>query len=102
MQLRIPSMNASKKPVLYVEPNCSCCREVLAFFDTQGVDLEVRDISASERNMKAMISVSGQTKAPTFEYEDFIVSDFKIDEFLAELREFPEIGKQIGIGNEQS
>ena len=95
-------MNALKKPVLYIEPNCPRCREVLAFFDTQGVDLEVLDISASDRNMNAMVSVSGQTKVPTFEYEDFIVSNFKIDEFLAELREFPEVGQQIGIGNDQS
>lgn len=95
-------INNSSRPVLYIEPNSSCCREVLAFFDTQGVDIEVRDVSDSDKNMKAMISASGQTKTPTFEYEDFVVADFKIDEFLAELREFPEVGQQIGIGNDQS
>ena len=89
-----------KKPVLYVESNSSCCREVLTFFDTQGVDLEVRNVSESDSNMNAMVSVSGQTKTPTFEYGDFIVADFKIDEFLAELSEFPEVKQQIGIGND--
>lgn len=95
-------MKSLKKPILYVEPNCPCCRQVLTFFNTQGVDLEVCDISTNEKNMTAMVSVSGQTKAPTFEYEDFVIADFKIDEFLAELREFPEIGKRIGVGNDQS
>jgi len=94
-------MNEIKKPILYVVSNCPFCREVLAFFDTQGVDLVVRDVSASEQDMKEMVAVSGQTKAPTFEYEDFVVADFKVDEFLADLREFPEIGKRIGIGYDQ-
>ena len=95
-------MSRIKKPILYVKPDCPSCREVLTFFNTQGVDLEILDISDNERNMNAMVSVSGQTKAPTFEFEEFIVADFNIDEFLAELREFPEVGQQIGIGNDQS
>lgn len=94
-------MKTLKKPILYVEANCPRCREVLAFFDSQGVDFEVLDISANNRNMAAMVSVSEQAKVPTFEYEDLIVSDFSIDEFLAELREFPEIGQQLGINNDQ-
>ena len=52
--------------------------------------------------MDALVSVSEQTKVPTFEYEDLIVVDFSIDEFLAELREFPEIGQRIGIDGNQS
>ncbi|MGK0309926.1 MAG: glutaredoxin [Lentimonas sp.] len=95
-------MKVPKKPVLYVKANCSRCREVLSFFDSQGVDFEVLDVSANKRNMDAMVSVSKQTEVPTFEYEDFIVAKFSIDEFLAELREFPEISQQIGIGNDAS
>jgi hypothetical protein len=41
--------------------------------------------------------LSGQTKTPTFEYEDFMVADFDVDEFLAELSEFPEIRQKLGI-----
>lgn len=95
-------MSNIKRPILYIESNCPKCREALAFFDNQGVDLDVRDVLINKKNMDAMISVSEQTKAPTFEYEEFVVSDFKVDEFLAELREFPEVGRQIGIGNDQS
>ena len=83
-----------------MEANCPCCREALAFFSSQGVDLEIRDISANETDMNAMVSISGQTKAPTFEYEDFVVADFTVDEFFAELSEFPEMGQRLGIKND--
>lgn len=95
-------MNDSKRPILYVESNCPFCREVLTFFNNEGVDIDIRDVSKDDTNMNSMVSVSGQTKAPTFEHGEFVVADFKIDEFLAELREFPEIGQQLGIGNDQS
>lgn len=93
-------MKTSKKPILYVEANCPCCREALAFFSSQGVDLEIRDVSANETDMNAMVSISGQTKTPTFEYEDFVVADFTVDEFFAELSEFPEIVQRLGIKND--
>ena len=38
-----------------------------------------------------MIQISGQKKVPTFQYEDFIVADFSVDEFLTELNKFPQI-----------
>ena len=95
-------MKISKKPILYVEADCPRCREVLSFFNSQGVEFDVLDVSASKKNMDAMVSVSKQTKVPTFEYEDLVVSDFSIDELLAELREFPEIGQRLGIDDDQS
>ncbi len=94
-------MSRIKKPILYIKPDCPNCREVLTFFNTQGVDLEICDVSNNKQNMSSMVSVSRQTKVPTFEYEEFIVADFNIDEFLAELREFPEVGQRIGIGDDQ-
>ena len=95
------SMKVLSKPILYVEENCPRCREVRAFLNSQGVDFEIVDVSDSNGNMDAMISISEQTKVPTFEYEDLVVADFAIDEFLAELREFPEIRQRLGIDNNQ-
>ena len=77
--------------------DCPRCREALAFFDSQGVDLDIRDVSTSEKDMDAMVSCSGQTNAPAFEYDDFIAADFSVDEFLAELDNFPEIRQKLGI-----
>lgn len=90
-------MSPINKPILYIKTGCPWCREALSFFNTQGVDLDIRDVSANSKDMDAMVSISGQTKAPTFEYEDFIVADFSVDEFLAELNEFPEVRHYLGI-----
>lgn len=49
-----------------------------------------------------MVSLSGQTKTPTFEFEDFVVADFSVDEFLAELNEFPEVRQKLGIHDDEN
>jgi glutaredoxin 3 len=90
-------MSHINKPILYIKTGCPWCREALSFFNTQGVDLDIRDVSENSKDMDAMVSISGQTKAPTFEYEDFVVADFSVDEFLAELNEFPEVRQNLGI-----
>ncbi|MEN8744449.1 MAG: glutaredoxin family protein [Lentimonas sp.] len=90
-------MSQKNIPILYIKSGCPWCREALTFFNTQGVDLDVRDVLQSSKDMDAMVALSGQTKTPTFEYEDFSVADFSVDEFVAELSEFPEIQHELGI-----
>lgn len=60
----------------------------------------MRDVNANPKDMDAMLALSGQTKTPTFEFEDFMVADFDVDEFLAELDEFPEIRQKLGISDD--
>ncbi len=95
-------MSAVSKPILYIKSGCPWCREALSFFNEHGVDLDVRDVNRNQKDMDAMVSISGQTKTPTFEYDDFIVADFDVDEFLAELNEFPEIRQKLGIGDDEN
>ncbi|HAV11997.1 MAG TPA: NrdH-redoxin [Opitutae bacterium] len=90
-------MNRTATPILYIKSGCPWCREALSYFNSQGVDLDVRDVLQSPKDMDAMVALSGQTKTPTFEFEDFMVADFSVDEFLAELSEFPEVQHQLGI-----
>ncbi|MGJ8640249.1 MAG: glutaredoxin family protein [Opitutaceae bacterium] len=92
-------MSRKTTPILYIKSGCPWCREALSFFNAQGVDLDVRDVLQSPKDMDAMVALSGQTKTPTFEYEDFMVADFSVDEFLAEVTEFPEIQHQLGISD---
>ena len=89
-------------PILYIKAGCTWCREALAYFNSQGVELDVRDVNSNPKDMDAMVAISGQTKAPTFEYEDFIVADFSVDEFLAELNEFPEVRQKLGISDNEN
>ncbi|MGB0264398.1 MAG: glutaredoxin family protein [Opitutales bacterium] len=92
-------MNRTQKPILYVKSGCPWCREALSYFNSQGVDLDVRNVSKDPKEMDAMVSISGQTLAPTFEYDDFVVADFSVDEFLAELNDFPEVRKKLGLAD---
>lgn len=84
-------------PILYIKAGCPWCHEALSFFNSEGVELDVRDVNTNPKDMDAMVAISGQTKAPTFEYEDFIVADFSVDEFLAELNDFPEVRHNLGL-----
>ncbi len=93
-------MNKNKLPILYIKSGCPWCREALSFFNGQGVQVQVRDVNANPKDMDAMLALSGQTKTPTFEYEDFMVADFDVDEFLAELSKFPEISQKLGISED--
>lgn len=86
-------------PILYVKSGCPWCREALAYFNGQGVELDVRDVTTNPKDMDAMVNISGQTKAPTFEYEDFVVADFSVDEFLAELNDFPQVRHNLGLSD---
>lgn len=93
-------MSRKNTPILYIKSGCPWCREALSFFNSQGVDIDIRDVLENPKDMDAMVALSGQTKTPTFEYEDFVVADFAIDEFLAELDEFPEVRHQLGIASD--
>jgi glutaredoxin len=94
-------MSHSKiRPILYVKYGCPWCRDALTYFDGQGVELDVRDVNTNPQDMSAMVSVSGQTKAPTFVYKDCIVADFSVDEFINELNDFPHVRHDLALSEE--
>ena len=86
-----------KVPILYIKEGCPWCREAIAYLQQHGVDYEIRDVRLSKQNMNRMLEVSHQTKTPTLEYEDFVVADFSVDEFIDALAEHPEIRRELGI-----
>ncbi|NBD37483.1 MAG: glutaredoxin family protein [Verrucomicrobia bacterium] len=88
-------------PILYIKPGCPWCREALSFFSQHGVEVEVRDVNADSRNLQRMIEASGQTLTPTFEFGEFIVADFSVEEFQDELSQVPEVAQQLGFGESE-
>lgn len=48
-----------------------------------------------------MIEISGQSLTPTFEWDDFIVADFSVDEFKDALEQVPEYKKRLGLGDKE-
>ena len=95
-------MDKNKLPILYIKSGCPWCDEALSFFNAQGVQVEIRDVNANPKDMDAMFTLSGQTKTPTFEYKDFMVADFDVNEFLVEIRKFPDISQKLGIGDNKN
>jgi glutaredoxin 3 len=89
------------KPILYIKSGCPWCEEALIFFETHGIDLEIKDVLVDRDAMRRMVDVSGQTKAPTFEFEDFVVADFSVDEFRSELEQVPEIQLALGLADDE-
>lgn len=89
------------RPILYIKRGCPWCREALAFFSQHGVEVDVKDVTASHASMQRMVEVSGQSLAPTFEFGEFVVADFSVDELLSELEQVPEIKKALGFGDEE-
>ena len=85
------------KPILYIKSGCPFCREALGFFSEQGIDIEVMDVNESASAYQRMIGVSDQTKTPTFELGDFVVSDFDVEEFVDELDQRPDIKDELGL-----
>ena len=84
-------------PILYIKSGCPWCHEALNFFSAQGIDLDIRDVNKSAKYMSDMVALTAQTKTPTFSYDDFVVSDFDIKEFLAALKKSPKIHERLGF-----
>ncbi|MFW6354069.1 MAG: glutaredoxin family protein [Verrucomicrobiota bacterium] len=94
-------MTTKRTPLLYIKPGCPWCREAVSFFSQHGVEVEIRDVLSSKANMQRMIEISGQSKTPTFEFGEFIVADFDIQEFLDELEQVPEVKQRLGFGDSE-
>ncbi len=89
-----------ERPILYVKRGCPWCQDALAFFSRKGVEVEIRDVSASPAHMQRLIEVSGQSLCPTLEYGEFIVPDFSVNELLDELDQVPDIKRDLGLDDD--
>ena len=91
----------NKLPNLYIKKGCPWCREAMTYFSQHGVEVNVLDVNKGPKNMQRMLEISEQALTPTFEYGEFVVADFSVDEFLDELERTPEIKLRLGIGDEE-
>ncbi len=73
----------------------------MTFFSQHGVEVSIRDVTRSKRDMQRMVEVSGQSLTPTFEFDEFVVADFSVEEFLDEIEQVPEMKRQLGFGDEE-
>ncbi len=77
---------AESTPILYVKSGCSYCQEAMQFLDEHGIDYEMKEVLSDARAFEEMQSKSGQTKAPTLDWNGKVLADFGVDELTPFLR----------------
>ena len=80
------AMQADNLPVLYVKTGCPWCHEVIEFMDGHGVGYRQMNVSDDRSAMEEMQRKSGQTRAPTLDWNGKILADFGVDELVPFLR----------------
>ena len=72
---------------LYVKTGCPWCVEAEAILERHGISYDRVDVLRDKKAFQYMREISGQSKAPTLEWEESILSDFgpeELNEFLRE------------------
>ncbi len=73
-------------PILYVKTGCPWCDEVLDYFETHKLPYRKVTVSGNREAMQEMTDLSGQSKAPTMDWDGEVLADFGVDELIPFLR----------------
>ena len=73
-------------PILYTKQGCPWCHEAVEFLDEHGIGYRLKDVTADSSAFDEMRRISGQSKAPTLEWNGKILADFGTEELVAFLR----------------
>ena len=74
------------KPILYVKTGCPWCDEVIDYLDARRIAYQKITVSGNREAMQEMIDFSGQSKAPTMDWDGEVLADFGVDELIPSLR----------------
>jgi len=73
-------------PVLYIKPGCPWCDDVVAWLDQRKIEVETIVVSGNREAMAEMVSLSGQSKAPTLDWHGDVLADFGVEELVPFLK----------------
>ena len=73
-------------PKLYIKPGCPWCDEVVDYLDKKKIEVETVVVSGNREKMQEMIDLSGQSKAPTMDWDGEVLADFGVDELVPFLK----------------
>ncbi len=79
------SMN-TVTPTIFIKPGCPWCDEVIEYFDEHNLPYKAVSVSGNRDAMEEMVELSGQTKAPTMNWEGEVLADFGVDELVPFLK----------------
>jgi len=72
--------------VLYVKSGCGWCVEVEDYLRKNSIAVKRVVVSGNREAMDGMVRISGQSKAPTLDWEGEILADFGVDELVPFLK----------------
>jgi glutaredoxin len=75
------------RPVLYVKNGCPWCEEAEELLQENGIPYDRLDVRRDSTAMHRMIELSGQSKAPTMDWDGEILADFGARELADFLRD---------------
>lgn len=73
-------------PILYIKPGCPWCDEVVDYLKRKNITVKTVIVSGNPAAMKEMVDLSGQSKAPTMDWEGEVLADFGVDELIPFLK----------------
>jgi glutaredoxin 3 len=73
-------------PILYVKTGCPWCDEVLEYMDEHKLSYQKVTVSGNAAAMREMVDLSGQSKAPTMDWDGEVLADFGVDELIPFLK----------------
>ena len=77
---------AENLPLLYVKTGCPWCDEVLEYLDEHRIAYQKITVTGNREAMQQMIDLSGQSKAPTMDWNGEVLADFGVDELVPFLK----------------
>jgi glutaredoxin len=78
---------STPRPIVYVKRGCPWCDEAEDYLREHGIAYDRADVTSDPKAFAAMLELSGQTKAPTMDWDGEVLADFGADELDAFLRE---------------
>lgn len=73
-------------PTLYVKSGCPYCDDAIKFLDEHGISYQQKEVRDDPRAFEEMRAKSGQTKAPTLDWNGKVLADFGVEELAPFLR----------------
>jgi glutaredoxin 3 len=75
-------MKTNELPILYVKTGCPYCTDAVKFLGEHGVGFRQVNVTEDKTAFDEMQKKSGQTKAPTLDWNGKILADFGIEELV--------------------
>ncbi len=69
-------------PILYIKRGCPWCDEVVEYLDRKNIEVQIFNVSGDREAMLEMVAFSGQSKAPTMDWNGELLADFGVEELI--------------------